>query len=220
MGFLGLASCGPMMNGTEKVEKIHKGEGNPKLSVLFVGNSYSFGVPRAFSRLARAEGRKVSVKRAAIGGWSLEKHMTQPETLERLHSRKWDVVVIQDHSLNPASSEENRRKVMDPGVKFFADAAREMGAVPLLYQTWGRRDGWDEEQGQDFYEMNERVRNGYRNAADAAGVEIVPVGDAWEQEFRAGRGENLYVEDGSHPSDEGDKVSAREFYRVIFGEES
>ena len=110
------------------------------------------------------------------------------------------MIVIQDHSLNPGSSEENRSAAMDPGVKFFTDEATAMGAVPLLYQTWGRRDGFSS-QGADFYEMNERVRMGYRAAAArAGGVAIVPVGDAWEREYRAGRGIELYHEDGSHPS--------------------
>lgn len=219
LSFLGLSGCVTTTTGVEKVEEIREGTSNPKLSVLFIGNSYSFGAPREFSRLARSKGKKVSVKQSTIGGWSLEKHMTEPQTLKKLHSRQWDVVVIQDHSLNPGSEEENRRKVMDPGVKFFTDEARSMGAMPLLYQTWGRRDGFPS-QGKDFYEMNERVRNGYRNASSRAGyVGIVPVGDAWEREFKAGRGAELYHEDGSHPSAEGDKVTAAEFYRVIFGEE-
>jgi hypothetical protein len=220
LGFLGLSGCVPAMSGTEKIEKVRDGSANPKISVLFIGNSYSFGVPRAFAKLSRAKGKHVSVKQSTIGGWSLEKHMTQPETLEKLHSRNWDVVVIQDHSLNPGSSEENRREVMDPGVKFFADEARAMGAMPLLYQTWGRRDGYPPSQGKDFFEMNERVRMGYRNAsAQAGGIAIVPAGDAWEREFKAGRGIGLYHEDGSHPSAAGDKVTAAEFYRVIFGGE-
>lgn len=220
LSFLSLSGCVTTTTGVEKVEEIREGTANPKLSVLFIGNSYSFGAPREFSRLARANGKKVSVKQSTIGGWSLEKHMEEPQTLRKLDSRKWDVVVIQDHSLNPGSEEGNRREVMDPGVQFFAEKARAMGALPLLYQTWGRRDGFPPSQGKDFYEMNERVRNGYRKAAErAGGIGVVPVGDAWEREFKAGRGTELYHEDGSHPSAKGDKVTAKEFYRVIFGEE-
>lgn len=219
LGFLGLVGCARPVSGVEKLARVREGGENPRVSVLFIGNSYSFGVPRAFAKLARARGRRVSVRQATIGGWSLEQHVKEPRTLEKLRSRRWDVVVVQDHSLNPGSEEENRRAVMDPGVKFFADEARAMGAVPLLYQTWGRRDGFSPQQGEDFYEMNERVRRGYREAAAVAGgVAIVPVGDAWEREFRAGRGAELYVEDGSHPSARGDAVSAEEFYQVIFGE--
>lgn len=218
LGFLGLSGCVPGMGGATKLGKIREGSANPRLSVLFIGNSYSFGVPREFARLARSKGRRVSVKQSTIGGWTLAKHMTQRETLAKLRSREWDVVVIQDHSLHPGGTEESRRSAMDPAVKFFSGEARAMGAVPFLFQTWGRRDGFPPSQGEDFHEMNARVRTGYRNAsATAGGVAIVPVGDAWEREFRAGRGARLYQEDGSHPSAEGDSVSAKEFYRVIFG---
>lgn len=219
LGFLGLSSCGPNMSGVEKVKVVKRGEDSPKLSVLFIGNSYSFGVPRAFSRLARSHGKCVSVKQSTIGGWTLEKHMNQPETLRKLEGRNWDVVVIQDHSLNPGSDEKTRREVMDPAVRFFVSKAEAMDAVPLLYQTWGRRDGFPPSQGDDFYEMNTRVREGYRKAAEeAGGVAVVPVGDAWEEEFREGRGASLYEEDGSHPSARGDEVTARVFYESIFGE--
>lgn len=218
LAFLGLSGCVPATSGVEKIRKISEGMDNPKISILFIGNSYSFGVPREFARLAKSKGKQVSVNQSTIGGWTLKQHMEQPETLEKLRSRKWDVIVIQDHSLNPGSGENYRRSEMDPGVKFFADEARAIGAVPLLYQTWGRRDGFPP-QGDNFYEMNERVRNGYRRASErAGGVSIVPVGDAWEREFRANRGAMLYHEDGSHPSAAGDAVTAAEFYRVIFGE--
>jgi hypothetical protein len=112
-----------------------------------------------------------------------------------------------------------RRKVMDPALGFLVSEARAAGAVPLLYQTWGRRDGDPERPDDDFIEMNSRVRSGYRAASqNAGGLDIVPAGDAWEREFVAGRGKELFKEDGSHPSSYGNEVTAREFYRVIFGE--
>jgi hypothetical protein len=67
--------------------------------------------------------------------------------------------------------------------------------------------------------MNDRVRRGTRAAAaNAGGVIIIPVGDAWERENLAGRGGELFQTHGSHPSDEGDKVTAEEIYRAIFSE--
>ncbi len=108
---------------------------------------------------------------------------------------------------------------MDPFVKTFADEARAIGAIPLLYQTWGRRDGDERIPGDDFYAMNDRVSERLPESLRTCGVvTIVPAGDAWEREYRAGRGRELYHEDGSHPSDYGDQITAREFYRVIFGE--
>jgi hypothetical protein len=160
----------------------------------------------------------VRVGHSTYGGWTLAKHAAHPPTLEKLRSGKWDVVVIQEQSLVPSRHERMRRKVMDPAVGFLVSEARAAGAVPLLYQTWGRRDGDPDQPGDDFIEMNSRVRNGYRAASEnAGGVAIVPAGDAWEREFVAGRGRDLFIDDGSHPSSFGNEITAREFYRVIFG---
>lgn len=220
LGLLGFTACAPTGDGADKLATLHSRKGNPKLRVLFIGNSYSFEVPSEFARLARSRGKKVAVAQATLGGWTLEKHLTQPETLEKLHGSSWDVVVLQDHSTHPGSDDSVRSQIMEPALREFAVRIRSMGAVPLLYQTWGRRDGLPGSQGKDFYEMNGRVRRGCQCAAEAAGgIRIVPVGDAWEREYRAGRGPRLFQEDGSHPSTAGDQVTAAVFYHTIFGEE-
>lgn len=160
------------------------------------------------------------VGHSTYGGWTLAKHVEHSPTLEKLRKGKWDVVVIQEQSLIPARDEALRRMTMDPAVSLLVSEARAAGAVPLLYQTWGRRDGDPDFSGDDFIHMNSRVRKGYRAASEnAGGVAIVPAGDAWEREFIAGRGSDLYVDDGSHPSSFGNEITAREFYRVIFGGE-
>ncbi len=215
LAFLGLSSCGWF---SPKTQKPIKEEG--ELSVLFIGNSYSFDVPKLFEKKAKRMGKKVHVAQSTNGGWTLAMHAEHQPTLEMLRERKWDIVVIQDHSLSPARSEERRRKSMYPAVRFFVNEARAIGAKPMLYQTWGRRDGQAGVVDDDFFKMNARVREGYRRAAEnAGGVEIVPVGDAWELEFREGRGRKLFVDDGSHPSRYGNRVSAEVFYERIFGDD-
>lgn len=216
LAFLGLPSCAvpPVTGERGKLEEISERE---VVSVLFIGNSYSFGVPAAFEKEAEAHGKKVETGHATYGGWSLERHSKNEPTLRKLRGRKWDVVVLQDYSLNPSYGKRERARTMNPAIRFFANEARSLGAVPILYQTWGRRDGDPEVAGDDFYKMNDRVRHGYQSAAySAGGVTVVPAGDAWETEYRAGRGPELFVEDGSHPSAFGNEITAREFYRVIF----
>lgn len=217
LGFFGLSSCAlpPAPGESAKLSAVREKE---EVAVFFIGNSYSFGVPGQFRKIAESRGRKVRVGHSTYGGWTLAQHAAHPPTIEKLRRGKWDVVVIQEQSLVPARNERMRRKSMDPAVSFLVTEARAAGAVPLLYQTWGRRDGDPDFPGDDFIEMNSRVRKGYRAASEnAGGVAIVPAGDAWEREFVAGRGSELFVEDGSHPSGYGNEVTAREFYRVIFG---
>lgn len=207
LAFLGFGGCA--MQGD------FAGEGQ---SVMFIGNSYSFGVPGVFTKVSRERGKRVRVGHATHGGWTLKRHAEHEPTLRKLRGRKWDVVVIQDHSLNPVLPDDQRRVEMDEAVAFFASEGRQMGARVMIYQTWGRRDGDNRLDGDDFFAMNERVRRGVREAARYAGrIEVVPVGDAWEEEFRAGRGRELFTEDGSHPSQFGDGVTAGVFYEVIFG---
>ena len=58
-----------------------------------------------------------------------------------------------------------------------------------------------------------------REVAEAAGgVLVVPVGEAWAEEMKAGNGKRLYARDGSHPSAAGVLHSAGIFYRFFFGE--
>ncbi len=217
LGFFGLSSCAlpPAPGENAKLGAVREKQ---EVAVFFIGNSYSFGVPKQFRKIAESRGRKVRVGHSTYGGWTLAKHVEHSPTLEKLRKGKWDVVVIQEQSLIPARNEGLRRVAMDPAVSFLVSEARAAGAVPLLYQTWGRRDGDPDRPEDDFHSMNMRVRKGYRAASEnAGGVAIVAAGDAWEREFMAGRGSDLFVDDGSHPSSFGNEITAREFYRVIFG---
>lgn len=217
LGLFGLSSC-VVPPAPVKSEKLKALTQKKDLSVLFIGNSYSFGVPKTLEKIAKEHGRNIETGHSTYGGWYLHQHMKHQPTLNKLRSRKWDLVVIQEQSLLPSLSERERRKKMDPAVKLLADEARGIGAVPLLYQTWGRRDGAPGLPKDDFFQMNQRVREGYRRAAKCAGdLFIVPAGDAWEQLFKTGNGQELFHPDGSHPSSLGDQVTAREFYRVLCG---
>lgn len=220
---LGLASCAghtalPGVRHREQDERIRR---KREPAVLFVGNSYSFGVPAAFKQVAAEHGITVRTGHATYGGWSLAKHAENAATLRKIRSGGWDVVVFQEYSLTPALPPRRRAKEMFPPLRTLVAAAREAGAVPLLYQTWGRRDGDPQIAGDDFHAMNARVRDGYRAAsAEMDGIVIVPAGDDWEREFSAGRGRSLFQEDGSHPSAAGNRVTAETFYRTLFGPET
>lgn len=215
LAFFGLSSCGVFSRFDNPNKK------SDELNVLFIGNSYSFDVPKKFREIAKKNGDKVKIASCTHGGWTLQMHCQHEPTLKKLRGKEWDIVVIQDFSVHGAYPESRRQEEMYPFVKFFVDEARAIGARPMLYQTWGRRDGQPGLKGDDFYQMNARIREAYSRAAEnAGGVDIVPVGDEWEAEFRDGNGRKLFVEDGSHPSDYGNRVSAVVFFEKIFGREA
>lgn len=189
-------------------EVVEKWAQSAEPSILFIGNSYSFGVPRALRAEASKQGRVLHAGLLAKSGWTLAKHAADPSTDTMLHQRRWDIVVLQEQSRIP-SHPWRRRFSMQPAVKDLAERVRQAGAVPVLYQTWGRRD--------DFEPMNSRVREGCRQVAAAAGgMLVIPVGDAWENEVAAGRQSMLYQPDGSHPSADGDRITARVFAGLLW----
>ena len=188
------------------------------LRVLFIGNSYCFGAPRAFEKLAIANGHKVVVDQESFGGWTLAKHAKNHGTLSAIRDGHWDIVVIQEQSVIPSLPEPNRARMMTKPLRTLASEARAAGAIPILYQSWGRRDGDPNVRGDTFLAMNHRLRAGYHAASrDAGGLVVVPVGDAWEKEVAAGRGARLYNPDGSHPTRDGNRLIAEVFYRTLFG---
>ncbi len=223
--FFGLTACSsqtplPPANGGKDPHLVlaERVRSSQTLSVLFVGNSYSFGVPRAFSKMAKERGKSVRTGHSTNSGWTLKRHSTHPGTLKKIREGLWDIVVLQEHSEIPALPAKKRDAVMFPPLRSLVTEIRENGAVPILYQTWGRRDGDGNLRHDDFHAMTARLRKGYQAAAEhCGGVVIVPAGEAWEREANAGRGAELFMPDGSHPSPFGNEVTAGAFFEALFG---
>lgn len=226
LGFLGLTSCAtraplsPLKSDAEaRRELAGRVAATPELAVLFVGNSYSFGLPKAFTRAAAARGKKVRTGHATYGGWTLSRHAENEATLNKIRKGRWDIVVIQEQSRIPSMSPRKRASLMFPPLRRLVTEARGQGAVPVLYQTWGRRDGDADLRHDDFRAMTRRLREGYQAAArDAGGLVVVPVGEAWEREVSTGEASTLFMEDGSHPTRKGDELTAATFASVFFGD--
>lgn len=191
---------------------------SPRPAVLFVGNSYSFDLPRAFQREAAARGVRTRTGHSTYGGWSLAQHAEHEPTLRKIRAGTWDVVIFQEQSQIPARPAAIRERRMHPPLRTLVAETRRAGAVPVLYQTWGRRDGDPDTPGDDFTAMTARLRDGYRQAAlDAGGLLVVPVGDAWETAALNGTGDSLFLPDGSHPTAQGVALTARVFADTLLG---
>lgn len=186
-------------------------------AMLFVGNSYSFGVPKALRKLAEQRGRRMRIEQAATGGWTLARHAETEETLRKIREGSWDVVVFQEQSRIPSLPGPQRQAAMTGPLRKLVVTARTSGAIPVLYQTWGYRNGDSKRAGDDFHAMTRRLREGYREAAAKAGnLVVIPVGDAWEREVHAGKAEKLFMPDGSHPTPVGNALTAKVFFETIF----
>lgn len=193
--------------------------------ILFIGNSYSFQIPKEFKKLAESEGKKLTVEQVTVGGCTLQRHAANAKTMEKIAKGRWDVVVLQEQSLVPAILEGQRHQMMDPAAKKLVEAVRRAGAVPVFFLTWGRRDG-DKMNAQVFPDdtfeaMHGRLVEGYRKASvfaggEKGGVYTVPVGEVWKVVRQLGKDEDLYTQDGSHPGRRGVYLASCVFFSALF----
>ena len=218
---LSLILCGLSMAETLDEQLVARVRGAKPARILFLGNSYSFKIPKAFAELAKREGRKVVVAQETKGGWTLAKHAKAETTMAKIRSGKWDVVVLQEQSQMPAFGKGQREEEMIPAAKTLVAEIRKAGAIPVFFLTWGRRDG-DKQNGKAFPDdtmetMQGRLLTGYREAADAAGgAVLVPVGPAWQRAGKAGHLDRLFAKDGSHPAADGVYLGACVFYTTFY----
>jgi hypothetical protein len=115
--------------------------GPPKgaIHVLFIGNSLTYvnDLPKTVAELAQAgRQRPLRYERETPGGCTLEKHWKDGKALAKIQGRRWDFVVLQDHSQGAL---QRRASMFDNGKKLDA-AVRKNGARTILYMTWALQD--------------------------------------------------------------------------------
>ena len=185
------------------------------MKILFVGNSFTYynDLPAMVAELARAE-----TDRVVKGGWYLkwyadpENEMSAPLRAAYAGS-KWDAMVLQDQSFNPAGDPEG----------FVAASKRLRAEMPegrlYFYQTWAYEDGSEKlaSTGCDYETMRRRLREAYAVGAAECGGIAVPVGDAFGVCHDEYPQLNLYIEDHYHPSPLGTYLAACLFCAYIMG---
>jgi hypothetical protein len=194
-------------------------DSNDCRSVLFIGNSYTFqnDLPEMLSRLAPSGGHALETGMAAKGGWSLEEHTTDDDTLDALQSKQWNYVVLQEQSWIPAS-ESSRTETMIPAIVQLVNRIRGNNGIPILFETWGYRDGMKGSGNDDYFSMQQRVITSYEVVAVSYRIVLAPVGSAWQNVRWNHPDIDLWQSDGSHPSRSGTYLAACVFYAVIYGE--
>ena len=170
-------------------------EETPKkeLKILTIGNSFSQSLYACFPKAVESTGKcTVVLEDLNIGGCSLERHWSNiakeeaepgyhffPKYTyrEKLQSRAWDVVTIQqvsNSSWQPDTFEPYAENIV-AFVRKYAPAAK-----IYIQQTWayrpddGRLAGWKITQ----REMYEKLTAAYGGLAEKLNLEIIPVGDA------------------------------------------
>jgi hypothetical protein len=185
--------------------------------VLFVGNSLTFknDLPELVHRLGGAH-TPIFAGSFTAPGWQLRQFAGDHELERLLHDVHWDVVVLQEQSQIPSFSADDRAREFTPYVVRLADEARRSGAQPLLFVTWAHRTGDRRNVSGDTYAaMQQRVVDGYWEAARAASAAVAPVGVAWAEALARRPQLELWARDGTHPSRAGSYLAACVFSALL-----
>lgn len=200
--------------------------------VLFIGNSYTHvnKLPDVFAEVLKSAGLKVPViKSETPGGQTFKQHLTvQPKSLAAIDEGKWDIVVLQGQSQEPALAEVNptmRKDFVESAATLCQRIRAKSPQVRIVfYETWARHaDSWTT-QGKDYNanvgkdpaEMQARLRLWYGNVAKANDALVAPVGDAWERNYQSKQPYRLHAADNSHPDFKGTYLAALVMYKTIY----
>ena len=184
-----------------------------KTSVLFIGNSFTFGagtpvlpyrnasvtdlnnehvggVPALFKAFTVQAGLSVDVSVETHPGVGFEFHLSERQGV--LSSRTWDKVVMQGQSMIDNDKPGDPTKLIATS-RQLADFLRSRNPKTELYlvATWSRADQTYPPKGAWFGKpietMARDVRAGYDQAAKGAAIRtVIPVGEAWTRAMKTG----------------------------------
>jgi len=207
---------------------VGRGAPGPKgltTSVLFIGNSLTYvnDLPQTLSDIARSLGDTAETDMYAPGGYTLKQDAQDPTALDKIASRPWDFVVLQEQSELPALQDSQVDDEVTPYALELASDVRQAGpdTKVVFFETWAYKGGDPQYCAStptlcDFESMQDQLSRSYGLLAQRSGGLLAPVGEAWRSARDAYPEIELYQSDGRHPSAEGTYLAAAVFYMVLF----
>ncbi|HEY0976024.1 MAG TPA: DUF4886 domain-containing protein [Flavobacteriales bacterium] len=194
-------------------------------SALFIGNSYvtTNDLPEMVRLVALSLGDTLEVMAVAPGGYTFQQHASLPATQQAIAQQGWDFVVLQEQSQIPAFTPELVEENCYPFAQRLVEQVRanDSCTAPVFYMTWGRENG---DAGNcaawppvcTYAGMQELLRERYLFMAQTNNAACAPVGAVWQQVRAMYPGIDLYIADGSHPTEAGTYLAACTFYASLF----
>lgn len=187
------------------------------IDALFIGNSYTYylNMPEIVKVMAKNKGHELNYIMHAPGGVGFEAHLSNPQCLKLIKSKRWDYIILQTKSIEPFLMPDQMMKFGSKLVRIAQDNCE----IILLYQTmaYGKRHGlMGNSKLVDL--MYERNVSAYDELAKKTGSKVVPVGTAWYICQKGNSKIRLHDKDQSHPSKDGAYLTALVMYGAIFGE--
>ena len=214
------------------------GDQKPKdvTRVLFIGNSYTYynHYPMMLKEIAWHEGHELECGYYTHGGYTMKQHLADHVSRQAVEEGGYDYAFLQDQSLHSLriGTDVDQDVVGQMGKMVAAVKKHSPKAKCFIELTWGRRDGNNTTKGKKLedlvnghpefftdYATNQQIITKNTTAmAQTLGVDLSPVGLAWEIVRRERPEIELYIKDGSHPSYAGSYLAAAVGYLTLFKE--
>lgn len=196
-----------------------------KLQVLFLGNSYTEynNLPQLVASVALSKGDTLVFDAYTPGGQTFQQHSVSGICRDKILSRKWDYVVLQEQSQLPSFSPGRVESQVLPYAAALCQQVRNNDTCSrvMFYMTWGRENGdalmcMSYSPLCTFNGMQQRLRDSYLQMAETNHAEVAPVGMVWKYIREHSPEIILYDTDGSHPGLAGSYLAACTFYASLF----
>ena len=195
------------------------------LSVLFIGNSYTYfnDMPQSiFAPMAEKAGLPCEVTSATKGGAKLIQYMDPDRPhyailRDAIGEHSFDWVILQEQSHTPVTNEPLFRKGASEVMAFLCGRAKHF----LFYGTWGRKEGSKTliPLCMTSAQMTDALAAAYDRVGAELGVPVAHVGKAFAAYRKEHPEAELYNPDCSHPSELGSRIAAQTILNFILEEE-
>ena len=175
-------------------------------SVLLIGNSHSSrgNLPGVLQQLLESSG-SASANVKAVGHWAfLAERLEDKRTQKMLESRPWTHVVLQAQKYSTSGQYTYPTEAAEEWIR----RSRDIGAQPILFPEWARRD---------HVEEGARVHRLHMEIAAREPACVAPIGLAWEIMLDNNPGIRLHEGDGNHANRTGALLTAYVLYATITG---
>jgi len=182
-------------------------EGDVKYSVLLIGNSHSSrgNLPGILQQLLESSSDTNAKVKSAPGWAFLAERLDDKVTQSTLESETWTHVVLQAQKY----STSGQYTYPTDAAETWIQRSRSVGAQPILFPEWARRD---------HIEEGARIHRLHMGIAAREPACVAPIGLAWEIMLEANPDIALHDRDGNHANRTGALLTAYVLYATITGQ--
>ena len=179
--------------------------------------------PLIFQSLATSLGDTLIYDESDPGGYTLQQHTVYTNTITKIFSQPWDLVVIQEQSQMPAFPPS---QVLTDTYPYAARLdsmvrANDSCTQTMFMMTWGHANGDPMNCGSypaicTYDGMQQRLRESYMEMALNNNAIVAPVGMAFKIMMDSAYTPWLFISDSSHPLVPGSYLESCVLYGSIF----